>query len=188
MNIAAKTLIIAIATASTGACTANSGEQHVELKFSGGYTTDSRDHGRPVKLIASALGVPCEVFRRAFSGVNPARDHRPSGDEQRQNKEALLSVLGPYGITNDRLDAVSDFYRYNAQEEDLWKHESAAGYAIVVKGKVTGFKLTNPGFGYTAPPTVTIPGFTATTPIVKLKFSQDCYSNGSVASISIKHP
>src|SRR4051794_23144238 len=94
------------------------GIQSAETKaliFSGGHDTDPRDHGRPVVLIAAALGVKTEVFREAFSGVTPAGDRRPTGDEARRNKAALMKVLQPLGITNERLDEVSNYYRYQPQ-------------------------------------------------------------------------
>src|SRR4051794_34511931 len=44
----------------------------VPVVFSGGHETNLRDHGRPVVLVAGALGVPAQVFRDAFSHVRPA--------------------------------------------------------------------------------------------------------------------
>src|SRR5688500_17958881 len=46
----------------------------VTVTISGGHQTDARDNGRPVVLIAAALGVPTEVFRTALSGVTPAEN------------------------------------------------------------------------------------------------------------------
>src|SRR5689334_18899152 len=68
-------------------------ETQVPVNFSGGHDTDARDHGRPVALVAGALGVKPEVFREAFSGVRPAKNGKPSGEEARKNKEALMKVL-----------------------------------------------------------------------------------------------
>ena len=178
-------LALALAATSPVACRANISEEHLALSFSGGHLTDPRDHGRPVVLIAAALGVPTDVFRKAFSGVTPARNHAPSGDEQRQNKQALLAVLGPYGITNEQLDSVSDNYRYRPEDGDLWRHQSAEGYAIVIKGRVKAIKLTNPGYGYTSAPNARILGLNGTAPIVKLRFSRDLSTNGSIASITL---
>src|SRR5437016_5075268 len=80
----------------------------VPVVFNGGHDTDPRDHGRPVVLIAAALGVKPEVFREAFSHVHPAGPGSggPTDAEARKNKAALMSALGKYGITNDRLDTV----------------------------------------------------------------------------------
>jgi len=71
-------------------------ETKVPVTFSGGHDTDPKDHGRPVVLVAAGLGVKPEVFRKAFSGVTPARGRGPTGEEARRNKEALMKVLGPY--------------------------------------------------------------------------------------------
>src|SRR5438128_6546776 len=66
------------------------------VKFEGGFETDRRDGGRPVVLIAAALGVSDDVFRKAFSGVTPAAGGRePEPEQVRKNKEALLRVLTP---------------------------------------------------------------------------------------------
>src|SRR6476620_1732883 len=93
----------------------------VPIVFSGGHETDPRDNGRPVVLIASALGVPPEVFRDAFSHVTPARaGQEPDPSQVNKNKAALLQALGPYGITNARLDEVSNYYRYNASAGEHW--------------------------------------------------------------------
>ena len=87
-------------------------ETTVPVTFSGGHETDPQDHGRPVGLVAAALGVKPEVFRQAFSGVTPAKNGKPSPEEAQRNKAALMKVLGPYGVTNERLDEVSNYYRY----------------------------------------------------------------------------
>ncbi|HEY1012511.1 MAG TPA: hypothetical protein VGE07_07365, partial [Herpetosiphonaceae bacterium] len=133
------------------------------VTISGGYETDPRDRGRPVALIAAALGVPEEVFREAFSHVTPAgAGSEPSEAQARQNKAALMSALAPYGVTNERLDEVSNYYRYNGSAGELWPHAPAAAEAIVADGKVTGIRITDPGAGYTSAPTVTIAGSDAT--------------------------
>ena len=62
----------------------------VPVVFSEGHDTDPRDHGRPVALVAGALGVTSEVFRDAFSRVHPAGpDRGPSPEEARANKAAV---------------------------------------------------------------------------------------------------
>src|SRR5579862_3361570 len=63
------------------------------VTLSGGHETELRDHGRPVVLIAAALGVPPETFREAFSHVMPARaGEEPDPDQVQRNKRALLSA------------------------------------------------------------------------------------------------
>src|SRR5438046_5515780 len=92
------------------------------VTITGGHDLGPQDHGRPCALIAAALGVKTEVFREAFGGVTPARGRGPSGEEARRNKEALMRVLQPHGVTNERLDEVSNYYRFRPQNGELWKH------------------------------------------------------------------
>ena len=160
-------------------------ERRVPVTISGGYQTDRRDGGRPVVLIAAALGVSTDTFRRAFSRVTPARGREPEPEQVHRNKEGLLSVLEPYGITNDRLDEVSDYYRYNAQKGELCRNRPASAYAIVAGRTIIGFKITDPGEGYSSAPTVTIPGFEQTPLSVSLKFTRELDSNGSIRSINL---
>src|ERR1700727_2764514 len=92
----------------------------VPLVFQGGHDTDPRDHGRPVVLVAAALGVPIAVFRNAFSHVHPApAGEQPTQNEVHDNKRQLLSRLAPYGVTNERLDEVSNYYRYRPQNGEM---------------------------------------------------------------------
>ncbi|WP_157276568.1 hypothetical protein [Paenibacillus sp. Soil766] len=155
--------------------------------ISGGLTTDPQDKGRPVVLIAAALGVPTEVFREAFSGVTPSGlDSQPSHELAQRNKAALMKVLGPYGITNERLDEVSNFYRYNGSRTATWQKTSATATAIVTEGVVTGVTITNPGAGYSSTPTVTITGPTGTvTAKAVVTYTQDFKTNGSITSITL---
>src|SRR3954469_16236372 len=160
-------------------------ETKVPVTFSGGHETDSRDHGRPVVLIAAALKVRPEVFRQAFSGVTPARGRRPTGDEQRRNKDALLKVLAPYHVSNERLDEVSDYYRYRPEKGELWPTKPAKAEAIAENGSIKKITLTEPGAGYSSPPKATIKGFEKLQLETTLKFDRDLKKNGSVTSIAI---
>ena len=45
------------------------------------------------------------------------------------------ATLGRLGVTNERLDEVSDYYRYQPQRGQLWRTRSAKGYAPVEDGK-----------------------------------------------------
>jgi hypothetical protein len=158
----------------------------VPVKFSGGHETDRRDHGRPVVLIAAALGVSPAVFREAFSHVRPApAGSRPSGEQVRKNKDALLSALGPHGVTNDRLDEVSDYYRYVPRRGELWPTKPAAAYAEVERGKIVHFVVTKGGSGYSSPPAVSVPGFEDVPVKVELSYGKKFDGNGSVAGISL---
>lgn len=156
------------------------------ITFSGGHEIGRDDHGRPCVLIAAALGVRTEVFREAFSGVTPARGRGPSGDEARKNKDALLRVLGPHGVTNERLDEVSDYYRFKPQDGEIWRHKDARARAIVEDGKVVRVVIDDPGSGYSTPPRAKLAGPGGTELVVKLHFDKDLAKNGSIESITVK--
>ena len=157
----------------------------VPVKLSGGHDTDRRDRGRPVVLIAAALGVSSDVFREAFSHVRPApAGTRPSPDQVRKNKEALMDALGPLGVTNDRLDEVSNYYRYVRSRGEMWPTKPAVAYAEVKDGKIVRFVVTKGGAGYSSPPAVTVPGYDVATK-VELSFGKKLETNGAVKSIMI---
>lgn len=156
------------------------------VTFSGGHDIGRADHGRPCVLIAAALGVKTEVFREAFSGVTPARGRGPSGDEARKNKQALMKVLGPYGVTNERLDEVSNYYRFRPQNGELWTHKDAKAKAVIADGKLVKIEVTDPGSGYTVPPKIKVKGFESTEFVVTLAFDKDLKKNGAIKSIEVK--
>ena len=189
MKRAGLILLLAGAWASALSAQADAPAQgkRVDLVFSGGHDTDPRDRGRPVALIATALGVPPEVFREAFTHVHPApAGERPDEEEVRQNKRELMARLGPYGVTNERLNEVSNYYRYRREAGELWRHVDAAGYAIVQGGRIVSITLTNPGAGYTTPPKVSLPGVALTVyPVVVLAQVADLAKNGSIARIDL---
>lgn len=160
-------------------------EKKVTVSFSGGHETDKRDGGRPVVLIAAALGVKPEVFREAFSGVTPARGRGPTGEEARANKAALMKVLQPHGITNDRLDEVSDYYRYRPQNGELWKHTEAKAHAFVEAGKIKKIVVTDPGSGYSSPPVATVTGQDGVKLKVTVLYEKNLKKNGSIQSIDV---
>lgn len=159
----------------------------VPVVFSGGHDTDPRDRGRPVILIGAALGVTAEIFRDAFSGVRPAGRGKggPTGEEARANKKVLMTALGKHGITNDRLDEVSNFYRYPPGSRELWQHTEAKANALVKNGAIVGYEIVEGGAGYTTPPTVSVPGIQGPAPKVKLAFGKKFETNGSVAAITV---
>jgi hypothetical protein len=160
-------------------------ETRVPLTFSGGHETDPRDRGRPVILIAAALGVTPEIFREAFSGVTPSRNGPPTGEEARRNKEALMKVLGPHGITNGRLDEVSNYYRYQPQRGDLWKHKAAQGHAVIENGQIKQLVVTDAGAGYSSPPQVSLQGFESTQLQATVQYGKDLRSNGGIKSVAV---
>lgn len=153
--------------------------------FRGGHETDRRDGGRPVVLIAAGLGVEPKVFRDAFSNVQPARNGRPTSDRARANKEVLMTALGQNGITSDRLDEVSNYYRYQPQYNELWTHKAAQARAIVEDGKVIKFEIIQAGSGYSSAPRVEIAGFPDVKIETRLRFGKDLPTNGRVESLRI---
>jgi hypothetical protein len=155
----------------------------VPVVFSGGHETDPRDHGRPVVLIAGALGVSPEVFREAFSRVHPANPEKgPLAAEAQANKAALLASLGKYGVTNERLDQVSNYYRYVSIRNELWPTQPAIAYALMEKGKIVGYKIVNGGSGYSSTPVVSVPGFPNIAQ-TQLTYGKSFEKNGSICSI-----
>lgn len=156
------------------------------MTISGGHDTDPRDDGRPVVLIAAALGVPTEVFRTAFSAVTPARGAEPSPAQVQANKAALLRVLAPYGITNVRLDLVSNQYRYNGSAGQMWPTTAATATATVVNGRVTGFTITNPGNGYSSAPTITVTGAGSVIATATVAYTTSFATNGSLSAITLR--
>lgn len=121
----------------------------------------------------------------AFSGVTPAKGRGPTGGEARQNKEALLKVLGPLGVKNERLDEVSDYYRFRPQNGELWKNVAAKGYAEIEGGKVKKVVITAPGSGYSAPPTVTVKGKPEVKLNAVLHFDRELKKNGGIEKVEV---
>lgn len=161
-------------------------DQQVPVVFKGGYQTDPRDHGRPVVLIAAALGVASEVFRKAFSNVHPARPgQEPEPSQVRQNKEVLLRALGSHGITNDRLDTVSNYYRYNASRGEMWRNSPAKATATIHDGKVTAVTITDAGAGYSSTPEISVPGIADFKATVSVGYGTDFKKNGSIKEIKL---
>lgn len=158
----------------------------VPVVFSGGHDTLTEDRGRPVILIAAALGVKPEVFREAFSGVRPAGPGRgPTGEEARRNKAVLMEALGKHGITNERLDEVSDFYRYPPGRGGMWAHQAAEVNALIKDGKVIGYEVVKGGAGYTSVPMVTVPGHPEAAATVELAYGKDMEKNGGVSAVRV---
>ncbi|MCA9029311.1 MAG: hypothetical protein KDA66_00805 [Planctomycetaceae bacterium] len=164
------------------------GKLRVAVVFSGGHETDPIDHGRPVALIGPALGVTPETFREAFSDVRPSPGGAPPSRERAMsNKETLMKVLAPHGITNEQLDTVSNYYRYNPSRGEMWPTRPAKAVAIVENGVVTNFEITDGGSGYSSPPVVRVPDVDNATFEVQLSFGKQLDKNGSVTAISVEN-
>jgi hypothetical protein len=160
------------------------GATKVPLIFRDGHETDPVDRGRPVVLIAAALGVKPEVFRDAFSHVHPAGPgQQPQPDQVRQNKQALMSRLAPYGVTDERLNEVSNYYRYRRQNGEMWRHVDAEGFAMVAGGKIISITITNPGAGYSSTPMVSLQTGLTVYPMAVVSYGKDLVSNGSISKI-----
>ncbi len=165
------------------------GAKRVPVVFTGGYDTDPRDGGRPVKLIASALEVPEEVFRETFTHVRPAGPGQGVTDQRaRENKSALMAGLKKYGVTNDRLDEVSNHYRYVRSRGELWTHKEAKANAIVRDGKILSYEIIDPGAGYSSPPQVTVEGIKDVPAVVELAYGKNLKTNGSITAIKLPSP
>ena len=177
--------ICSLALISSSCSVVQAEESRVPVTISGGHETDPKDHGRPVVLIAAALEVKPEVFRKAFSGVTPARGGRPSPELARRNKDALMKVLRPHGVTNDRLDEVSNFYRYRPDRDELWKTLPAKAYAVVENGRIARIVVTEPGYGYSSTPTATVEGFENARLKVTVQFNRDVKKNGLVETMEL---
>jgi len=159
----------------------------VPIAFSGGHDTDPQDRGRPVVLIAAALGVKPEVFRDAFSRVHPAGPGSggPTDAEARANKKVLMDALGKYGITDQRLNEVSNYYRYMRSKGEMWKHKDAAANALVKGGAIVGYEITDAGAGYSSAPAVSVPGHPEAKAQAELAFGKNLETNGAVSAIKI---
>jgi hypothetical protein len=182
-------LLIAVVFTASAETPLPAGVKRVPVTLSGGFETDPRDHRRPVILIASALGVAPEVFRETFTHVHPAGPGSggPTREEAQQNKKALMDGLGKYGVTNDRLDAVSNHYRYPPGPGGRWRTKDASATALVKDGKVVGFEVVDHGSGYTSEPRVTVPGVSAPASYkVKLAYTKDFDTNGSISAIAVE--
>jgi hypothetical protein len=162
------------------------GSLQVPVTFTGGYETDPRDGGRPIVLIAAALGVPSDVFRTAFSGVKPARGAEPEEGQVRKNKAALMKVLGPYGVDDDHLNTVSNYYRYASFKGEMWRNRPAVATAHVVNGVVKDFTIIDPGAGYSSTPQVSVAGVDNVNAEVTLSYGTDFKTNGSIKVIRLK--
>ena len=184
--VGASALVAALGGAGTGAAATSAQGKVVKLRLTGGHATDPRDNGRPVVLVAAALGVPTAVFRTAFSAVTPAAAGvAPDPAQVLRNKAALLAVLAPYGVTNDRLDAVSDHYRYQGSEGETWTHQAATATALVRGGKVISVKLLTDGAGYSSTPKVTVPGVTGAVVKATVAYGTDLSTNGEVTALKV---
>jgi hypothetical protein len=172
-------------TTSGSASAEGDGVMKASVEFTGGHEIGKNDFGRPVVLMAAALGVTPEQFREAFSGVRPARGRGPTGEEQRKNKEALMRVLAPLGVTNQRMDEVANYYRFRPQDGELWPTEEAKAHAEVKSGRIVRVVVTAAGSGYSSAPMVRVEGFEKLKLTARLLLSEELEENGGVAAVDV---
>jgi len=162
------------------------GKRSTAVKITGGHATDGRDGGRPVVLVAAALGVPTAVFREAFASVTPAAGgEEPDPAQVQRNKAALLAVLAPYGVTNESLDGASDYYRFNGSAGEVWRRSASSAKAVVRNGKVVAVRIVKAGAGYSSAPRVTIAGYPKVRVRATIAYGKDLAKNGRVAKLTI---
>ena len=94
-----------------------------------------------------------------------------------------MAVLGPHGVTNERMDEVADYYRFRPQEGELWPTREAEAYAEVEGGRIARIVVTEGGSGYSSPPTAMVKGFEGEKFEVRLRFSKTLEENGEVESV-----
>ncbi len=182
-------LVLCVVGAAGGQPQSGGSLTQVPVVISGGHETDPQDRGRPVSLVAGALGVPPEVFREAFRHVRPApAGMEPDPQQVRLNKSALLSALSRYGVSNAKLDTVSDYYRYVRSRNETWPAKSAVAYALVKDRTVVKYVVTSAGSGYSSPPTVTVPGVPGATSKTQIAYSSVFAKNGALTAIVVLPP
>jgi hypothetical protein len=184
-SLAACVLWLAGCASSTPSIVVAVEETKFPVTFTGGHDFGKNDFGRPVVLIAAALDVKPEVFREAFSGVTPAKGGKPSKEQTEKNKSALMKVLAPHGVTNERLDEVSNYYRFKPESGKIWPTTPAKAYAVVDGGKIKQIVVTEPGSGYNSPPTAKVEGVQGVELKVKLALGKELTKNGGVASVEV---
>jgi hypothetical protein len=190
---------VAVIAAGVCAATAGIGAAHgstapsasaartVTVTISGGHATKAVDNGRPVVLVAGALGVPPKVFRHAFSLVTPApAGTEPDPAQVDRNKAALLGVLGPYGVSNDQLDRASNHYRYDRGAGGSWPRTAALLKATVAGGRIVRLTIVRGGSGYSSMPALTVPGVAGVRIRATLAFSRQFAANGRISALSIR--
>ena len=93
------------------------------VTFSGGHDIGPGDFGRPVTLMAAALGWPGRVspgLKRREAGTRAGAEGGRAAGEQR----ALMKVCAQ-GRANERMDEVADYYRFRPERGELWPTRGA---------------------------------------------------------------
>jgi hypothetical protein len=109
----------------------------------------------------------------------------PDPEQVRRNKDALLKVLAPYGVTNERLDEVSNYYRYNGSAGEVWRRSAATARAVVRKGKVVALRIVKAGAGYSSTPRLTVVGYPAARVRATIAYGTDLATNGRISKLTL---
>ncbi len=88
-------------------------------------------------------------------------------------------------MTNERLDEVSNYYRFRPDSDEIWPTRPARAYAVVEQGQLIRIVVTDPGSGYCSEPQVTVAGLPKAAFKVTLALGQDLPKNGGIASIKL---
>jgi hypothetical protein len=155
----------------------------ITMTITDGHDTDESDGGRPTILIAAALEVTQEQFQYAFSFVTPEDQGHLDDETAEANKAELLSRLEEYGVTNDRLDEVTDYYRY-APEDPLWDVIPAEIEVTIIDDEVVEIEIIEAGAGYSSEPTLSVPGYDFTF-TVEIEYGTDLRTNGNISSVTL---
>ena len=96
-----------------------------------------------------------------------------------------MGALSKYGVTNERLDEVSNHYRYRREQGEMWPTRAAQAYAVVANGKIVRFEIVEGGEGYSSAPTIRVPGYADSGALATLGFDRRFDTNGSIRSIAL---
>jgi len=155
------------------------------ITISGGHETDDIDAGRPVFLIGSMLGITGEQFRDAFSYVTPEENGHLNDETAQANKVKLLAQLEPYGITNDEINSVTDYYRYYPGDINIWPYAHVVLDATISNGTVTSFKVISGGHGYTSNVTIVVDGYGNIPVNAIISYTDSFETNGAIDTITV---
>lgn len=155
------------------------------ITISGGHETDDIDAGRPVFLIGSMLGITGEQFRDAFSYVTPEENGHLNDETAQANKVKLLAQLEPYGITNDEINRVTDYYRYYPGDTNIWPYAHVVLDATISNGAVTSFEVTSGGHGYTSNVTIVVDGYGNIPVNATISYTDSFETNGAIDTITV---
>jgi hypothetical protein len=128
-------------------------------------------------------------YHRHFLGrkiVKRKRLFQMSGTRRAARWRSGLGRQPRLGVTDERLDEVSDYYRYKPGKGNLWKTTPAKAYAVLEDGKIKQIVVTDPGSGYSTAPKAAVQGMEKVGLKVTVQFNKDFKKNGSISSIEVE--